>query len=180
MIASAAGQYPKLRLTVVHLSHWGLTEHMRLDLGVQMLHCVSIWATGHAPHESRWVYLSTWCRHAHLLLKVRRYAARLRSGLAWVMDHAWRHVLTRRRAWMLLWHARVWRESLSGHHFDYRLSTAVDVGQSLSSLLKWHALPGGDERYRSRRSGLDGPTHCEPDRQSPVAKKVEVTGPESR
>lgn len=47
---------------------------------------------------------------------------------------------------MLLWHARVWRESLSGHHFDYRLSTAVDVGQCLSSLLKLHALPGGGEK----------------------------------
>lgn len=57
---------------------------------------------------------------------------------------------------MLLWHARVWRESLRGHHVEYRLSTAVDVGQCLSSLLKLHALRGGDEGCRSRRSGLDG------------------------
>jgi len=116
-----------------------------------MLHCVSIWPTGHAPHKGRWVYLSTWRRHAHLL-EVRRYATRLRSGLAGIMNHAWRHMLSWRHAWMLLGHARVWRESLRGHHFDCRLSTAVDIGQCLSSLSKWHALRGGDRRYRLQRS----------------------------
>lgn len=126
------GTCAKRRLTV----HWDgcLSEHLRVNLWVQMLHRVSIWATGHAPHESRWVYLSTWRRHAHRLGKLRRQATRLRAGLAWVMHHAGCHIVTWRHARMLLLHARVWRKSWSGHHFDYRLSTTVDIDLRLALL----------------------------------------------
>lgn len=132
-----------------------LSEHLRVDLGIQMLHCVSIWATGHAPHESRWVYLSTWRRHAHLLGKVRRQATRLRAGLAWIMDHAGCHIVPRWHAWMLLLHARVWRKSLSGHHFDSRLSTTVDVGVRLSSPYYngMRFLAGTQESMAMKRAG---------------------------
>lgn len=53
-----ASNREKARLTI----QWDgrLSKHLRVDLRVQMLHCVSIWATGHASHESRRVYLSTW------------------------------------------------------------------------------------------------------------------------
>lgn len=59
---------------------------------------------------------------------------------------------------MLLLHARVWRESWCGHHFDCRLSTTVDMRPASILALQWHALPRRDEISRSRRIGRSAPT----------------------
>jgi len=92
-------------------------EQLRL-LGVQVLHSVSIWTTGtrrHSPHEGSWIHLASRSRDTHMR-KVLRDSARLRAGLARVVDHSRSHGVARRHAGMLL-HAAMVRRKGCCHHF---------------------------------------------------------------
>jgi hypothetical protein len=92
-------------LLTVHLGHWLLLEHV-LNVWVQMLHGVGV-CTGRHPraHES-WVYLTASAGHGHLMGEV-MWNSGLGAGLAWVVSHAWSHVMAGRDTGVL--HAtRMW------------------------------------------------------------------------
>ena len=121
-----------------------------------MLHGVGV-CTGRHPgaHES-WVYLTASAGHGHLMGEV-MWDPGLGAGLAWVVSHAWSHVMAGRDTGVL--HAtRMWeilRHLHACHHL--RPSAAwvwtLCLSCALQSRMRWLVQ---ERRGRTERA-IDGP-----------------------